>query len=331
MNEEVLKFLDFKDPRNAFFFLHIKTIDLRAQILSQETLNLVNIIQCALDLDKIAISIFHDTGSDWDYKNVPCGAQKGVYGDFYRIYSTHASAQTWLWTMYNRIYFHDIIRNSILTGFATIPPTLVGSFYHDQLSESTRLLTELQSDIMASIPQFLHDVPMDVPSTADNGNALRLSEPSTANRECSPQDCSNTPNTSATNHSPALPGLRCSRKSLHQNFRGDSTSVFEKLVGNGSNKDRIPIVRISGGHSMVWALYVAGSMPTASRMSQDFVYTCLNRIGHEFGINQAKILANALEIKMQLDNSQATAFEICPQYLPSGGGPYVSRLNVRNA
>lgn len=331
MNEEIMKFLDVNDPRNAFFFLHIKTIDLRACIFNQKKLNLTDIIQCALDLDKIAISIFKDTGPDWDYKEVPCSIQKGVYGNFYHIYSSHASAQTRLWTMYNRIYFHDIIRNSILAGFATVPPTIVGSLYHDQLSESTRLLTKLQSNIMASMPQFLHDVPMDVPCPANDSNASRLSDLSTAKMEASTEETSSLsdpPNTSLTDHALVSSSLQSGSKSLHQNFRGDSASLVKKLVGNGSIKDRIPIVRISGGHSIVWALYVAGSMPTASRASQNFVFKCLNRIGQEFGINQAKVLANILKAKVRLHSSQATAFEVCPQYLPSAGGPYVSRYST---
>ncbi|CAO2649762.1 Nn.00g010540.m01.CDS01 [Neocucurbitaria sp. VM-36] len=312
MNHEVMNHVDIKDPRNAFFFLHIKTIDLRAQILNQHALDVADVIHSALELDDIAISVFRDAGPDWQYEEVPCDAQMGIYGDFYHVYPTAAAAQTWNWVRYNRIYFHDIIRNSILAGFATSPPTLAGPEYYKQLAESTRILHAIQSDILASMPQFMGTVSMFVPDSSTIASSKPLTPPL-----LSPPVTSSPIHTSS---SPSTPGRH---KSLHQNFRADSGPVFRDLVGNGAITDRIPIVRISGGYSTVWALYVAGSMPTASPLSQDFVYTCLKRIECEFGINQARVLGDALKFKRQLDSSGATAFGICPQYLPPDGGPYV--------
>jgi hypothetical protein len=54
LNTEVMKHLDIQDPRNRFFFLHIRTIDLRARILNQSVFSLTDIIQSALELDDIA-------------------------------------------------------------------------------------------------------------------------------------------------------------------------------------------------------------------------------------------------------------------------------------
>lgn len=63
-------------------------------------------------------------------------------------------------------------------------------------------------------------------------------------------------------------------------------------------------------------------MPLASAKTQDFVQTCLLRIEREFGIGQAKVLSNALRLKRNLDKFGATAFGICPQYLPHDDGSY---------
>jgi hypothetical protein len=60
----------------------------------------------------------------------------------------------------------------------------------------------------------------------------------------------------------------------------------------------------------------------ASSDSQDYVYTCLTRVEREFGINQARVLANALQYKRHLASKGAISFSICPQYLPADGGPY---------
>jgi hypothetical protein len=63
-------------------------------------------------------------------------------------------------------------------------------------------------------------------------------------------------------------------------------------------------------------------MPMASSESQDYVYTCFTRVEREFGINQARVLANALQYKRHLASKGAIAFGICPQYLPVVQGPY---------
>lgn len=270
MNKEVLQHVDIKDPRHAFFFLHIKTIDLRAQILNQKAFSLIEIIDAALELDDIAVAIFNDTDANWAYEEVACEPQANVFGNSYHVYSTSAAAQTWNWVRYNRIYFHDIIRNCILAGFAARPPVLIGSYYHDQLERSTQALYKIQSDIIASMPQFLHDVPMVVPckmstrsaaSTLDLDNAVSNATPETAPAQLHtppvtpfvPQD--NNPLLISSSLPPSS-SLNDGHKVLHQNFRGDSIPVVRKLVGNGSVTDRLPIVRISGGYSTVWALYV---------------------------------------------------------------------------
>ncbi|KAF2848593.1 hypothetical protein T440DRAFT_169029 [Plenodomus tracheiphilus IPT5] len=377
MNDKVASRLDNSDPRNAFFFLHIKTINLRARILNQRTMHLSDIIDAARALDAIAVNIFKDKGSEWVYDEVSCGYYPRVFGNFYHVYPTAVTAQTWNWVRYNRIYFHDIIRNSILAGFATIPPTLVGKFYHEQLECSTRGLYKLQSDIMASMPQFLHDVPMVAPTTTDPTTYLGTKgfmQGYTKNHksDVAPTQLNSSPETPSSFQNPlqsgqdsrpspsaALPGVH---KTLHKNFREDSTSIVEPLVDGGLVADRLPVVRISGGYSTVWALYVvclvsikfsrhsvivqysmgqllvvsrvliltrscnekAGSMPLASPASQDFVQTCLVRIEREFGIRQARVLAGALRLKVRLDKQGATAFGICPQYLPPDDEPYVS-------
>jgi hypothetical protein len=63
----------------------------------------------------------------------------------------------------------------------------------------------------------------------------------------------------------------------------------------------------------------------ASSDSQDYVYNCLTRVEREFGINQARVLANALQYKRFLASKGAISFSICPQYLPADGGPYPQR------
>jgi hypothetical protein len=249
LNTEVINHLDTHDPRNRFFFLHIKTIDLRARILNNQIHALSEIIESALELDEIAVNIFKDQDPIWDYDVVLCDKQPGIFDPFYHIYHTSVAAQTWNWVRYNRIYFHDIIRNCILAGFGSTPPALVGAFYHEQLEKSVRTLYSLQSDILAGMPQFLHDVPSVAPKqTPGHVSDMHMPTPSDSEESSSPVSTA-TPSIISSKHSTGL-------KSLDQNFKNISSGLVNALLGTGSVKDRLPIVRIAGGYSTVWALYV---------------------------------------------------------------------------
>jgi hypothetical protein len=324
INEEIKDHLDHSDPRTAFFFLHLKTTDLRAEILQQKTVDLAIIIDKALELDAIAQSIFAEVGEEWKFATVPCFEKiPGVFGHFYHVYPTHATAQTWNWVRYNRIYFHDIIRNCILAGFATSPPALGNFKYTIQLGDSTRTLQQLQGDIIASMPQLLHDTPMFPPTNAKFafGSKSSSSDPNAMGAS------SFTPAIPVSDHDPLTPPASRGntplphdyigeRKRFFQNFRDETIDLPKPSLDCAAAVDRLPVVRVSGGYSTVWSLYVAGSMPTASPESQDFVLHCFSRIEHEFGIMQASVFGNALRLKRSMDNSGETPLSLCPRYLP---------------
>jgi hypothetical protein len=303
INEKMAKHLDRNDPRTAFFFLHLETANLRAHILNDEPVDLEEIIDRALELDTTAAAIFENVPHDWRYDTVPCfEGVPGVFGHYYHVYHTHSAAQTWNWVRYNRIYFHDIIRNCILAGFANSPPTLTGARYAELLGSSAQKLQQLQGDIIASMPQFLHDTPMTTPRNFG-------------------QSLASTPVFATPPPSPPRAEPMGDTKRFFQNFENEMIDLPHDLLNKKSSVDRIPLVRVSGGYSTVWALYVAGSMPTASAESQDFVLHCFDRIDREFGIKQARVFGHALRLKRKMDNSGETPLSLCPRYLPPDPGP----------
>lgn len=300
INEEITEHLDMDDPRTAFFFLHLKSANLRAHILNSKTPDLKDIIDQALELDAMAAPIFQNAASpDWRYETVPCFDKiPGVFGHYYHVYPTHSTAQTWNWVRYTRIYLHDIIRNCILAGFAMSPPTLVEPKYATLLGSSTQMLQQLQGDIIASMPQFLHDTPMTPPVPTDHKftNTVPFELP--------------TP--------PTTPDNSPSRDQMHffTNFQRENIDLPGELLNRDTATERLPLVRVSGGYSSVWALFVAGAMPTASAASQDYVLHCLDRVERDFGIKQASVFAKALRYKRQLVNSGEMPLSLCPRYLP---------------
>lgn len=323
MNEEIRRHSDSTDPRNRFFFLQQAAINLRADIQADATMSLQDILDRALELDADAENIFEYAGPEWGYEVVSLADPNPVvFGDAYHIYPSHATAQTWNWVRYTKVYIHDIIRNTILAGLAASPPVFTGTHHLQLLARSIEQLRKTQSDILASAPQFLHDVPSIAPQANAYPTPLPspgslLSNVATFDTPRSTPSPPYTPpsHTTASSHQP----FSKPHKLLFENFRGESAAPDPSYTTTGSVSDRLPIVRISGGHSTLWALYIAGSMPTAERASQEYVIRCLGRFEREFGINQAKVLAAALRVKMCCPEVDG----ICPGYLPRTAPPYV--------
>lgn len=317
LNDEIMGHLDHDDPRTAFFFLHIKANDLRAHIINNKTLDLRDIIDRALELDTLAIAIFKGCPKEWRYETVICAENTpGVFGDCYHVYDTHATGQTWNWVRYNRIYLHDIIRNSILNGLMTSPPTLIGAKYIQQLERSTLVLRQVQGDILASMPQFLHDTPKipPKPPIRDPQPALISVGESRSNI---PSPLWTPPSTPQPTPQPDAPPMFANFKNFTDNFQNDHPMNAPFSFDRAEIRDRLPVVRVSGGYSTVWACYIAGAMPSASPESQEYVLRCLQRIEAEFGIKQAKVFGNALKVRRRLKNQGEKPFAICPEYLPS--------------
>lgn len=321
MNEEIKKRHDGRDPRNRFFFLQQDIVNLRAAIMDSPAMSLQSILDRALELDDVAEKVFEHAGLEWRYEVVPLKQPTPfVYGSTYHVYPSHATAQTWNWVRYTTIYIHDIIRNTILAGLATSPPVFTGAHHLHQLAKSIETLNKVRSDILASAPQFLHDVPKIAPRADKSPTPLPSPSSLTPEAFSSPASIAGPPfETDPPPPSPKAPFSK-PHKLFFENFRTERMPADPSLVSDSSITDRLPVVRISGGHSTLWALYIAGSMPTAERAAQEFVIRCLGRFEREFGIMQAKVLAAALRVKMsKLDREGG----ICPGYLPVQEGPYV--------
>ncbi|KAF2469147.1 uncharacterized protein BDR25DRAFT_343927 [Lindgomyces ingoldianus] len=287
MNKQVVEHEDPKNPMNKFYHLNIKAIDFRAQIINGKLTDLHAILDRALELDALARGIFDDVGSSWDPEVVEVEeGTPNIFGTFYHIYPHHSASQTWNWTRYNRIYFHDIIRNTLILGFSMSPPAFVGSYYALLLEESTRTLYEMQAGILASVPQHLHDTPK-----------ISLSSPSAAIP---------TPTSSNSNQA----------RFIWSNFRNATAPEFPQPSGS---TERLPKLRVSGGYSFFWSIYIAGATSIATPKVHEYVLRSLTRLSEEFGVNQAKVLVSALKLKIQMDQNGTQGFEVVPSYLPREG------------
>jgi hypothetical protein len=331
LNSEVIKWIDPKDPGSRFYRLHMAAADFRAQVLWGKFTSLHDIVDRALEIDDTAKCIFEDVDGDWMYTVERCAqGTRGVFGSYYLIYPSLAAAQTWNWVFYNRIFILDIIRNSLIAGLSTAPPVFVGARYTRLLEESTLDLYKMQADIMASMPQHLHDTP----KVAITGTVV---SDATVDKGASASASTTAPSQapSRTFHSPstslATMSTTPNQKFFTSNFLPTRlpSAHTPAAMHPATPRDRLPIIRVSGGYSSLFSLYIAGATPIASPQSQEYILHTFERIAAEFGINQAKVLSKALQIKIGLDRAgwvglegqrKEGAWDVVPDYFP-GVGP----------
>ena len=286
LNRELIQYLDVNDPRERFFFFQNNVIDFRAELLRDSTIPVHEIITRALELDSVATRTFFNVGPEWSYEQIPNTTDSPlIFGDCYHIYPSLSTAQTYNWWRYSRIYLHDIIRSAILAGLSATPLVLDEVTAAMQLKLSNEILQEMQRDILASIPQFLQDVPNVSPWHEAPAALSRSLSPSSSTTKI---------------------------KSISDNFATQAIPYRNSTDGLVPNTHRLPILRVSGGHSTIWAVYISGSMPTATPASREFSQKCLGRFKTEFGINQAKVLADSLDALMEKGRPD---MGVCPLYM----------------
>ncbi|KAL5391675.1 hypothetical protein DPSP01_000969 [Paraphaeosphaeria sporulosa] len=321
MNKEVEKWEDGHDPGSRFFHTHIKVIDFRAEILNHKLTDLRQIVERASEIDKEATEMFSAVDSDWNYAVETCDeGTPGVFGTEYHIYPHLAAAQTWNWLRYIRIYIHDILRNALIAGFSSTPPVFVGRKYMELMVDSTETLYKMQSDIFASMPQYLHDTPKAPPTWSDSTHMCKPE--SVLSHRCLPSSPISPPSTYTFSPSPfpsptgtAMGAMKWgpsttpitpsgTPKTFISNFlEHQNASIIPEFRTPATPSEQLPIVRVSGGYSSLWALFIAGATPIASPESQAFVLSSLERVASEFGINQAKVFASALRTKIELERT----------------------------
>ncbi|CAI6337852.1 unnamed protein product [Periconia digitata] len=320
LGKEMQNWENKDDPGIRFYHLHIKVIDLRAQILNRRLTDLHAIVNIALELDGYATTVFEGVDEKWwSYEVRSCDpGTPGVFGTEYHLYPSLSAHQTWDWIRYNRIYLYDIIRNALIAGFATSPPVFSGPHYLQLLETSTQVIYRMQADIIATIPQYFQTLPTEhtTPSSPSECLPSRSVSPSSfalgtdLMKPVYPSPSNNTQTTPSP--PPSIPARSATSspfpsnppKFMGSNFPASSTPLFTGNARDTSPTHRLPIVRVSGGFSSIWALYIAGATPIASPESQEYAINSLLKANSDFGINQAGVLAAALKIKIELDRRE---------------------------
>ena len=226
------------------------------------------ILARAMELDGNFVSIFSDVPPAWGYKTVYTDADPEiVFSGFYHVYRDFMTAQLWNGMRSFRILLNEMIRDVLLAGFSSRPPRFFGQEYVTQFQISTEALYQLQSDILASVPQHL--------GYTSKGHKVS-----------------------------SLSGARVSAdndRSPHRLLWSDfGHHRHWDSQGPASVSSYLPVIRQSGGYLLPWPLYLAGATDIATEPVQRWVIESLRSLGRSVGIQQAMVLANMLEMKMNI-------------------------------
>ena len=236
------------------------------------------ILKQALELDAVFVSIFSDVPPWWSYQTVYTEADPDIIiSGCYHVYHDFQAAQIWNGMRTFRIMLNEMIRNVLLTNFFSDPTQISSQDHVAQYERSTRVLYQMQSDILASVPQHLG-----YPSILSPWTFARLSAT----------------NDWATNKF-LWSGLNFHR---HGNVQGlQPTSAY------------LPVIRLSGCHLLIWPLYLAAVTDITTDRDRCWVIDVLRTTGRSLGIKQAMALVRAIKNKANIGVWQAQQESRHPQ------------------
>ncbi|KAH8809370.1 hypothetical protein F5884DRAFT_734456 [Xylogone sp. PMI_703] len=168
--EIAAQYMDAKAPGWSFFRVHMLTAQFLANVHHKIIANPTEILQQALALDSMIITIFNNAGPEWEYDTIIDNTNSDMVplGYYYR-YPNFLAAQVCSGMRSIRIDLHEVIRNSLLRGLAAHdPPTLTNQEHALQFQESTSLLYQLQSELFACASQYL------IGAETKSGNILKF-------------------------------------------------------------------------------------------------------------------------------------------------------------
>lgn len=156
LNAEVAKHADLSDPAWRYYETMVLLTNFRAHVKSGSIPDPQKILATARDIDRAAISICANAPSVYEYQTIYTDVEPGlVFAGCYHVYQDYMSATVWNGMRTIRMMLQEIIRDALLKLHSSRPLFSVDDQYTAQYQAATNTLYELQSDIIASVPQHL--------------------------------------------------------------------------------------------------------------------------------------------------------------------------------
>ena len=153
---QLAKHADVSDPTWLNYELMMLLTNLRAHVVSGVISDPQEILSRALELEQIALSVFANSPSIYEYETVYTDANPDIiFAGCYHVYQDYMAATVWNGIRTIRMMLQEMIRDAIEKLRSCTLSRSMDDQYTAQYHTSTRILYQLQSEIIASVPQHL--------------------------------------------------------------------------------------------------------------------------------------------------------------------------------
>ena len=156
LNAKLAKRADLSDPAWRYYETLMTVTNFRADVRRGIISNPPEILATALEIDKAALSICANAPNLYDYETVYTDGEPGVvFAGCYHVYHDFMAATVWNGMRAIRMMLHEIIRDTLFNIHSSTPSFFDDEQCRSQYQASTNIMYQLQSDIIASVPQHL--------------------------------------------------------------------------------------------------------------------------------------------------------------------------------
>ena len=160
LNAKLAKHADVSDPAWRYYQTMGMLTNFRANVRCGDISIPSEILARAHEIDSAALSICANASSLYEYETIHTNADPGlIFVGRYHVYQNYMSATVWNGMRAIRMMLQEIIRDTLLKHHSSTLSSSADEQYAAQYQASTDTLYQLQSDIIASVPQHLGYAP----------------------------------------------------------------------------------------------------------------------------------------------------------------------------
>ena len=157
MTETLAELTDGMNPGVDVLLIMLKLNQFRCDIKDRSINDLQTIVDRAIHLDEGLAVVCDSHPSEWRYDTFINKKSRPdiVFNGSYHVYANTWAASLWNMIRVIGILIRQDIRDILLEGFSTRPPTFTEPEHISPFQISTDLCYKMQADILASVPQAL--------------------------------------------------------------------------------------------------------------------------------------------------------------------------------
>ncbi|KAG4432109.1 hypothetical protein IFR05_012408 [Cadophora sp. M221] len=153
LRDEAANYMDIDSPAWRLSGIIIDFTIFRSKVRDCEVVGPRNVIKEALEIDQRFIDEFENLPEEWKYETVYTTENPDlVWNGNYHIYREYWMSHIWNGMRTCRILLHELIRDQLLAASTAITLLFTDDDNAKQLNASIKIMLEMQSEILASVP-----------------------------------------------------------------------------------------------------------------------------------------------------------------------------------